>query len=194
MYSNIYSTGNCNSLLAGLPRTSIEPIQLPAWCSILAFIIIRDTLTPALQQLHCIVTCCGRTELNASCVLWCIKSTLDVHHATATCRLTVCSQSLNPAVDPVWGPPTIRQTLPPAAYVHQSLVNVVSVLLVQQPGTLYLTALNSPLHWHQQILKTSKISSIPSSILIFVSTREQSVSRTLHCYVYCIYNDICREC
>jgi len=96
--------------------------------------------TPALKQLAYTGYPSNHRIKHTSCVHWCIKSTLDMHHST---WLTLCSQSLNPVVDPVWGPPTPLTTSNVALELNS--VNVASVTLVQLPGIPYLTSLSLPL-------------------------------------------------
>jgi len=111
----------------------LRGFNVPIWCLILVFVITWH---------QCWSSCTGylsNTESNTSCVQWCIKSTLDVHHSRPT-WFTLCSQSLNPVVDPVWSPPTPLTTSNVALELH--LVNVASVTLVQLPGIPYLTVLS----------------------------------------------------
>ena len=111
---------------------NVYKMQLPVWCLILASVIMWH------QHFSSCTGYLWSTESSTSCVHWCTRSTLDVHHSTWS---TLCSQSLNPAVDLVWGPPTLPTTS--NAALVRSLVKVASVMLVQLPGTLYLSALSS---------------------------------------------------
>ena len=131
----------CNSLLAGLPRSTIAPLQRVqnAAARLVLNLGFRDHVTPALQQLHWLAYLWS-TESSTSCVHCCTRSM----HTGRAPRLTLCSQSLNTAVYPVWGPPTLPTTSN-AALVRSlvNVTNVASVMLVQLPGTLYLPALSS---------------------------------------------------
>jgi len=96
-----------NSLLAGLYHAppsnhySEYRTQLLVWCLILVCVITWH------QRWSSYTSYLSNTESNTSCIHWCIKSTLDVHHST---WLTLCNQSLYSVVDPVWGPPTLLTT------------------------------------------------------------------------------------
>jgi len=98
-------------------------MQLLVWYLILVFVITWH------QRWSSYTGYLSNTESNRSHVHWCIKSTLDVHHDG---WLTLCSQSLNPVVDPVCGPPTLLTTSNVA--LELNLGNVASVTLVQLPG------------------------------------------------------------
>ena len=97
----------CNSLLAGLPRTSIEPLQRVQYAAarLVLNLVLRD-----LKNLSCLWHQCwssytdylSNTESNTSCVLWFIKSTLGMHHST---WFTLWSQLLHWVFDLVWGRP-----------------------------------------------------------------------------------------
>jgi len=89
--------------------------------------------------------------------------------------LTLCSQSLNPAIDPVWGLSTLPTTSN-AALVRSS-VNVASVMLVQLPGTLYLPALKILLKSHLWHIAFSH----------FVSAHGQFVSRALQIHFVFVF-------
>jgi len=79
----------CNSLLAGLPRTSVEPLQRVQSAAGRLVLNLgsswsRDTSTEAASYTGYL----SNIESNTSCVQWCIKSTLGVHHSS---WLTLCS-------------------------------------------------------------------------------------------------------
>jgi len=92
---------------------NVYKMQLPVWCSILASVIMWH------QRFSSCIGYPWSTESSTSCVHWCTRSTLDLYHST---WLTLCSQSLNPAIDLVRGPPTLPTTSN-AALVRSS-VNV----------------------------------------------------------------------
>ena len=108
--------------------------QLLVWCLILAFAITWH------QHWSSYNGYLSDTESNTTCVHWCIKFTLGVHHST---WLTLYNQSLNPVVDPVWGPPTLLTTSNIALELNS--VNGALVTLVQLPGIIYLTEFSLPL-------------------------------------------------
>jgi len=114
----------------------------------------------------------------------CIELMHQIHTGRAPQYLVDSVQSvvLNPAVDPVWGPPTLPTTS--NAALVRSLVNVVSVMLVQLPDSVKPTT------------DTNRFKSLLKSHLFrlafrhFVSASRRSVRRTLDVlfvFVLCWY-------
>jgi len=141
-------------------------MQLLVWCLCLAFVITWH------QRWRSYTGYLLNTESNTSCVHWCIKSTLHVHHTTWP---TLCNQSLNPVVNPAWG--LLIPLTTSYIALELNLVNVASVTLVQLPGIPYLTVLSLPLT--PIVLKSYKNSPLSPRVLIFVSAPGHFVSRAL---------------